>query len=55
MRPPQKLATFQRDPPLGNRERYAHLLLEMAQVVDKSHGRLGSHALTMAASSHIRQ
>jgi len=39
----------------GNRDRYAQLLLEMAQVVDGSHGRLRQHALTMAASSHIRQ
>ena len=39
----------------GDRERYARLLLEMAQVVDGSHGRLRRHALTMAASSHIRQ
>jgi uncharacterized protein (TIGR03435 family) len=39
----------------GDRERYAQLLLEMAQVVDRSHGRLRQHALTMAASSHIRQ
>ena len=40
---------------LGDRERYAHLLLEMARVVDVSQGRLGRHALTMAAGSHIRQ
>jgi uncharacterized protein (TIGR03435 family) len=40
---------------LGDRERYAHLLLEMALVVDGSHGRLRQHALTMAAGSHIRQ
>jgi len=40
---------------LGDRERYARLLLEMALVVDGSHGRLHSHALTMAAASHIRQ
>ncbi len=39
----------------GDRERYAQLLLEMAQVVDGSRGRLRHHALTMAASSHIRQ
>jgi uncharacterized protein (TIGR03435 family) len=39
----------------GDRERYAQLLLEMAQVVDGSHGRLREHALTIAASSHIRQ
>ena len=34
---------------------YADLLLEMAAVVDGSQGRLRRHALTMAASSHIRQ
>ncbi len=39
----------------GDRERYAQLLLEMAEVVDGSHGRLRRHALTMAASSHIRR
>ena len=40
---------------LGNRERYARLLLEMAAVVDVSRGRLRSHALTMAAGTHIRR
>jgi uncharacterized protein (TIGR03435 family) len=40
---------------LGDRERYAHLLLEMALVVDESQGRLRYHAFTMAAASHIRQ
>jgi uncharacterized protein (TIGR03435 family) len=40
---------------LGDRERYARLLLEMALVVDRSQGRLRRHALTMAAGSHIRQ
>jgi uncharacterized protein (TIGR03435 family) len=40
---------------IGDREGYAQLLLEMAQVVDGSHGRLRQHALTMAASSHIRR
>jgi uncharacterized protein (TIGR03435 family) len=40
---------------LEDRERYAHLLLEMALVVDVSQGRLRYHALTMAAASHIRQ
>ncbi|HEY1760017.1 MAG TPA: M56 family metallopeptidase [Bryobacteraceae bacterium] len=40
---------------LGDREGYARLLLDMARVVDTEHGRLQSHALTMAASSHIRQ
>ncbi|HEY1760018.1 MAG TPA: M56 family metallopeptidase [Bryobacteraceae bacterium] len=40
---------------LGNRESYARLLLDMARVVDASHGRLQSHALSMAASSHIRR
>ncbi len=40
---------------LGNRERYARLLLDMARVVDQSQGRLRSHALTMAATLHIRQ
>jgi uncharacterized protein (TIGR03435 family) len=40
---------------LGDRTRYAHLLLEMASVVDGSHGRLQYHALTMASRSHIRQ
>jgi uncharacterized protein (TIGR03435 family) len=39
----------------GDREQYARLLVEMAQVVDGSHGRLRGHALTMAAGSHIRQ
>ena len=37
----------------GDREEYARLLVEMAQVVDASHGRLRGHALTMAAGSHI--
>jgi len=40
---------------MGNREQYARLLLDMALVVDGAHGRLQSHALTMAATSHIRQ
>jgi uncharacterized protein (TIGR03435 family) len=40
---------------LGNRERYARLLLDMALVVDGAHGRLQSHALTMAAPSHLRR
>ena len=40
---------------LGDRKRYADLLLEMALVVDGSQGRLRRHALTMAATSHIRQ
>jgi uncharacterized protein (TIGR03435 family) len=40
---------------LGDREHYARLLLEMAHVVDGSQGRLRQHALTMAASSHIRR
>jgi uncharacterized protein (TIGR03435 family) len=40
---------------LGDRRRYADLLLEMAAVVDGSQGRLRRHALTMAAGSHIRQ
>ena len=40
---------------VGNRESYARLLLDMARVVDGAHGRLQSHALTMAAPSHIRQ
>jgi uncharacterized protein (TIGR03435 family) len=40
---------------LGDRENYARLLLDMAQVVDGAHGRLREHALTMAASSHLRQ
>lgn len=40
---------------LGDRERYARLLLEMAEIVDASHGRIRRHALTMAAGSHIRQ
>jgi uncharacterized protein (TIGR03435 family) len=38
---------------LGDRTRYAHLLLEMASVVDGSHGRLQYHALTMASRTHI--
>ena len=38
-----------------DRERYAHLLLEMASVVDRSQGRLRYHALTMAAGSHLQQ
>jgi hypothetical protein len=37
----------------GDREQYARLLVEMAQVVDASSGRLRGHALTMAAGSHI--
>jgi uncharacterized protein (TIGR03435 family) len=40
---------------LGDRERYAHLLLEMASVVDRSHGRLRYHAMTMATGSHLQQ
>ena len=40
---------------LGDREQYARLLLDMAAVVDRSQGRLRRHALTMAASSHIRR
>jgi len=40
---------------LGDRERYARLLFDMARVVDESQGRLRSHALTMAATSHVRQ
>jgi uncharacterized protein (TIGR03435 family) len=40
---------------LGDRDRYARLLIEMASVVDASTGRLRGHALTMAAASHIRQ
>jgi uncharacterized protein (TIGR03435 family) len=40
---------------LGDRKRYAHLLLEMALRVDGSQGRLRRHALTMASGSHIRQ
>ncbi len=38
---------------LRDRKGYARLLLEMAQVVDRSQGRLRRHALTMAAGSHI--
>ncbi len=38
---------------MGDRERYARLLVAMAQVVDGSSGRLRGHALTMAAGSHI--
>lgn len=38
---------------LGDRDSYARLLLEMAQIVDRSQGRLQRHALTMAAGSHI--
>ncbi len=38
---------------MGDREAYARLLVEMAQVVDRSRGRLRGHALTMAAGSHI--
>jgi uncharacterized protein (TIGR03435 family) len=40
---------------LGDRERYARLLLEMASVVDRSHGRLRDYALTMAATSNLQQ
>lgn len=40
---------------LGDRHSYARLLLEMAQIVDRSQGRLQRHALTMAAGSHIAQ
>ncbi len=40
---------------LGNRERYARLLLEMANAVDSRQGRLQRHALTMAAKSHLGQ
>ncbi|SPE43530.1 membrane hypothetical protein [Candidatus Sulfopaludibacter sp. SbA3] len=38
---------------LGDRDRYANLLLEMAMVAE--HGRLQRRALTMAARSHMRQ
>jgi uncharacterized protein (TIGR03435 family) len=38
---------------LGDRERYARLLLDMARMVDGSLGRLQGHAVTMAASYHI--
>ena len=40
---------------LGDRNRYAQFLLEMASVVDGSQGRMRYHALTMAAGSHIRR
>ena len=39
---------------LGDRERYANLLIEMARAVD-SHGRLRRHAITMASKSHLSQ
>src|SRR4029077_20503836 len=39
----------------GDRVRYAQLLLEMADVVDGSQGRLRQHALSMAARSHIHR
>ncbi len=38
---------------LGDRDSYARLLIEMALVVDSTHGRLRRHALTMAARSHV--
>ena len=34
---------------------YARLLVEMASVMDGSHSRLRSHALTMAAAPHLRK
>jgi uncharacterized protein (TIGR03435 family) len=40
---------------LGDRNRYANILLEMASVVDTSHGRMRYHARTMASGSHIRR
>jgi beta-lactamase regulating signal transducer with metallopeptidase domain len=40
---------------LGDREGYERLLVEFAQVVDRSHGRLRYHARTMAGASHIRR
>jgi uncharacterized protein (TIGR03435 family) len=40
---------------LGDRRSYARLLVEMALTVDSTHGRLRSHALTMASGSHIRR
>lgn len=40
---------------LGDNERYAKLLLEMANAGDGTGGRLRRHALTMAAGSHLRQ
>jgi len=40
---------------LGERERYARILLEMAGVVNRAQGRLRYHAITMAAGSHIEQ
>jgi len=40
---------------LGDLDRYANLLLEMATAVDGTQGRLRGHALTMAAGSHVRQ
>jgi TonB family protein len=39
----------------GNRERYAEVLLEMAEAVRRSHGRLTSHAVAMARRSQVRQ
>lgn len=38
---------------LGDRQRYANLLLEMARTVDRSHRRV--RAFSMAASSHLGQ
>jgi hypothetical protein len=40
---------------LGDPDRYAKLLIEMASVVGVSQGRLRGHALTMAAVPHIRR
>jgi hypothetical protein len=40
---------------LGDRERYARLLVEMAGAVEASDGRVIRHALSMAKPSHIRR
>ncbi len=39
----------------GNRERYAEVLLEMADAVRKADGRIAWHAVTMARRSQVRQ
>jgi hypothetical protein len=40
---------------LGDRERYARLLVQMAGAVEASHGRLIRHALSMAKPAHLRR
>jgi BlaR1 peptidase M56 len=40
---------------LGDRDRYAHLLIEMAGAVEAARGRVLRHALSMAKPSHMKR